>query len=186
MAESLIQFGIIGCADRRQYIAHKVHSCVSFAADPDIMGHYHPVRTLNFKDKRVATFNCPFLSNLTMDLTIMGTNGTLHLHDFVHPFRGYEASFPMNSKPRFTDINFHDLVASIKNGAKLENMLPTHSWKTQLIVDAVKASIKKGYEPVQMQGLSNFYHVLLSFIAYSSIECTYLVLCVSYCLTWNK
>ncbi|KAM7277717.1 hypothetical protein ACFE04_004851 [Oxalis oulophora] len=133
--------------------------------------------SLNFEDGKIATFYCSFLSNLTMDVTVMGTNGTLHLHDFVIPYQEHEASFTTNSKSGFTDLvtgwvpvpnehvvttelpqeacmvrEFSRLVASIKNGAKPENEWPTRSRKTQLILDAVKASIEKGFEPVEIKG----------------------------------
>ncbi|KAM7278352.1 hypothetical protein ACFE04_005486 [Oxalis oulophora] len=74
-----------------------VHSCFSFAADPDYLennirekqdldalgcGHYIPWASLNFEEGTVG-----------MDVTITGTNGTLH-----------DASFTTNSKSGFTDI----------------------------------------------------------------------------------
>ncbi|KAM7256333.1 hypothetical protein ACFE04_012074 [Oxalis oulophora] len=74
-----------------------VHSCFSFAVDPDYLennicekqdldalgwGHYIPWASLNFEEGTVG-----------MDVTITGTNGTLH-----------DASFTTNSKSRFTDI----------------------------------------------------------------------------------
>ncbi|KAG6422971.1 hypothetical protein SASPL_113354 [Salvia splendens] len=46
---------------------------------------------------------------------------------------------------------FSRLVGSIKyDGAKPEKKWPTLSRKTQLVLDAVKASIDKGYETVEI------------------------------------
>jgi len=133
--------------------------------------------TLYWEDGKVATFYCSFLSNTTMDITAFGTKGTLHVHDYVLPYEEDEASFyaatesgvdeavtkwvPQPSKHiTKTDIpqealmvnEFARLVADIKfNNAKPEKKWPTISRKTQLLVDAVKASIDRGFEPVQIQ-----------------------------------
>lgn len=48
---------------------------------------------------------------------------------------------------------FSRLVGDIKrNGQKPEKKWPTLSRKTQLILDAVKASIEKGFEPIEVVG----------------------------------
>ncbi|GAV68670.1 GFO_IDH_MocA domain-containing protein/GFO_IDH_MocA_C domain-containing protein [Cephalotus follicularis] len=131
--------------------------------------------SLLWEDGKVATFNCSFLTNLTMDITAIGTKGTLHLNDFVVPFQEHEASFTTNSKSGITEFmtgwvslpsehiitaelpqeacmvrEFARLVGSIKNGSKTEKKWPTRSRKTQLILDAVMTSIKRGYEPVEI------------------------------------
>ncbi|PIN00948.1 Dimeric dihydrodiol dehydrogenase [Handroanthus impetiginosus] len=132
--------------------------------------------SLLWEDGKVATFHCSFLANLTMDVTVVGTNGTLRLHDFIIPFEEREASFFTAIKSGFTELvtawepkpsqhtvttelpqeallvtEFSRLVGSIKyEGAKPEKKWPTLSRKTQLILDAVKASIEKGYEIVEI------------------------------------
>ncbi|KAH6778224.1 Oxidoreductase family protein [Perilla frutescens var. frutescens] len=131
---------------------------------------------LQWEDGKTATFHCSFLANLTMDLTVVGTNGTLKFQDFVIPFEEHEASFSTAVKSGFTELvtgwdpkpsehtvttdlpqealmlqEFSRLVGSIKfNGAKPEKKWPTLSRKTQLVLDAVKASIDKGYEIVEI------------------------------------
>ncbi|GAB4845212.1 hypothetical protein Ancab_038623 [Ancistrocladus abbreviatus] len=131
---------------------------------------------LVWEDGKAGTFQCSFLSNLTMDLTAIGTKGTLHITDFIIPCQENIASFSMASETRFTDLvtgwtplprehtvvadlpqevcmvkEFSALVRNIKrNGSKPEKMWPAISRKTQLILDAVKASWEKGYEPVDI------------------------------------
>ncbi|XP_047983123.1 uncharacterized oxidoreductase At4g09670 [Salvia hispanica] len=131
---------------------------------------------LQWEDGKTATFHCSFLANLTMDLTVVGTNGTLKLQDFVIPFEEHKASFSTAVKSGFTELvtgwdpkpsehtvmtdlpqevlmvkEFSRLVGSIKyDGAKPEKKWPTLSRKTQLVLDAVKASIDKGYGTVEI------------------------------------
>ncbi|CAK7346697.1 unnamed protein product [Dovyalis caffra] len=111
-----------------------------------------------------------------MDITAIGTAGTLHLNDFIVPFGEKEASFTTSSKSEFTDLvtawvpapsrhtvttdlpqeacmvtEFARLVGNIKaNGAKPDPKWPTISRKTQLILDAVKTSISEGLKPVEI------------------------------------
>lgn len=59
---------------------------------------------LNWEDGKVATFHCSFLSNLTMNVTAIGTKGTLHLQDFVIPFEEEKASFSAGTECWFTDL----------------------------------------------------------------------------------
>lgn len=133
--------------------------------------------SLYWEDGKVATFYCSFLSNLTMDITAVGTKGTLHVHDFIIPYEEKEASFYAASESSFDELvtrwasqpskhtvkhdlpqealmvsEFARLVAEIKfNNAKPEKKWPTISRKTQMVLDAVKASIERGFEPVQIQ-----------------------------------
>ncbi|XP_043719971.1 uncharacterized oxidoreductase At4g09670-like [Telopea speciosissima] len=132
--------------------------------------------SLEWEDRKTSTFYCSFLSNLTIDITVIGTKGTLHIHDFVIPHEEETASFTAASKSGFkefatgwdplpsqcvvaTDIpqdasmvrEFSRLVKSIKEGgSKPENKWPSISRKTQLVLDKVKESIEKGFEPVQV------------------------------------
>ncbi|XP_061371404.1 uncharacterized oxidoreductase At4g09670-like [Gastrolobium bilobum] len=133
--------------------------------------------SLYWEDGKVATFYCSFLSNLTMDITAVGTKGTLHVHDFIIPYEEKEASFYAASESGFDELvtkwasqpskhtintdlpqealmvrEFARLVAEIKfNHSKPEKKWPAVSRKTQLVLDAVKASIERGFEPVQIQ-----------------------------------
>ncbi|CAL5348660.1 unnamed protein product [Camellia sinensis] len=132
--------------------------------------------SLHWEDDKVATFHCSFLSNLTMDVTASGTKGTLHIRDLIIPFEDDKASFTVATESGFDELmttwvpkpsehtvttdlpqeacmvrEFSRLVAGIKgNGQSPEKKWPTYSRKTQLILDAVKASIEKGFEPVEI------------------------------------
>uniref|UniRef100_A0A2N9H085 GFO/IDH/MocA-like oxidoreductase domain-containing protein n=1 Tax=Fagus sylvatica TaxID=28930 RepID=A0A2N9H085_FAGSY len=132
--------------------------------------------SLHWDDGKIATFHCSFLSNLTMDITAIGSKGTLHVHDFVVPFQENEASFSAGSESWFNELvsawvpppskhtittdlaqevlmvsEFAGLVETIKvKGLKPGNKWPTISRKTQLVIDAVKASIERGFEPIEV------------------------------------
>ncbi|XP_060198740.1 uncharacterized oxidoreductase At4g09670-like [Lycium barbarum] len=132
--------------------------------------------SLSWEDGRVATFYCSFLTNLAMDIIASGSKGHFRVHDFVIPFQENVAPFYTEEGSRFgelctsihpepteqkvgTDLpqealmvkEFSNLVASIKGGgSKPEKKWPTISRKTQLVVDAVKASIDKGFQPVEV------------------------------------
>ncbi|KAM1105728.1 hypothetical protein ACFX15_002597 [Malus domestica] len=131
--------------------------------------------SLHWEDGKVATFHCSFLSSLTMDITAVGTKGTLHVDGFVIPHEEKEAAFSAASQSGFdefvtcwvpspsrhivtTDLpqevlmvrEFARLVGAIKNGAKPEKKWPTLSRKTQIVLDAVKASIAKGFESIDI------------------------------------
>ncbi|KAL8162590.1 hypothetical protein V2J09_014079 [Rumex salicifolius] len=132
--------------------------------------------SLHWEDGRVATFSCSFLAYSTMDITAVGTNGTLHVNDFVIPRDENVVSFSTASetslkdlgtkwthKPSehsvFTDLpqeafmvkEFSALVRNVKrNGSKPEMKWAILSRKTQTVIDAVKASIDKGYQPVEV------------------------------------
>ncbi|KAE8727808.1 Cytochrome P450, family 78, subfamily A, polypeptide 7 [Hibiscus syriacus] len=170
-----------------------VNSCLSLFTDPDFLKNDIRVKpdlnalgalrvilecgaSLLWEDGKTATFHCSFLESLTMNITAIGTFGTLHLTDFVIPYQEHEASYIASAKPGFNDLvtgwtpcpsehsvttdlpqevrmvrEFAKLVQDIKkNGAKPDKKWPTFSRKTQLVLDAVKASIEKGFEPVEI------------------------------------
>ncbi|XP_020586746.1 uncharacterized oxidoreductase At4g09670-like [Phalaenopsis equestris] len=132
--------------------------------------------SLHWEDGRVATFHCSFLANLTMDLTIIGSKGTLHLNDFIIPFEESSANITFASDSLLNDAvtawatlsqkhvvstdlpqealmvtEFSRLVSEIKeSGSKPDYKWPTISRKTQVVLDAVKASIDSGSKPVQI------------------------------------
>ncbi|XAR62223.1 D-xylose 1-dehydrogenase (NADP(+)) [Bertholletia excelsa] len=132
--------------------------------------------SLHWEDGKTATFHCSFLANLTMNLTAVGTKGTLHLRDFIIPFEEKKASFSTSTESGFQELvtgwaslpsehiimtdlpqeacmvrEFSNLVKGIKEkGLKPEKKWPTISRKTQLILDAVKTSIENGFEPVEV------------------------------------
>nr|XP_027092075.1 uncharacterized oxidoreductase At4g09670-like [Coffea arabica] len=132
--------------------------------------------SLYWEDGKVATFHCSFLSTLTTDVTAVGTKGYLRLHDFVIPDEEDKASFFTRENPGFAELQrgvvadrnehvvatdlpqevkmvmeFSRLVGIIKaEGGKPEKIWPTFSRKTQLVLDAVKTSIEKGFESVEL------------------------------------
>lgn len=132
--------------------------------------------SLVWEDGKVATFHCSFLSHLTMEVSVVGTRGTLHLSDFVIPFEEGSAPFTFASNSGFTELvtgwqplpskhvvntdlpqeacmvaEFSRLVRGIKDSAsKPGQQWPDVTRKTQLVLDAVKASIDEGFEPVEI------------------------------------
>ncbi|XP_059658691.1 uncharacterized oxidoreductase At4g09670-like [Cornus florida] len=134
--------------------------------------------SLRWEDGRVATFYCSFLTNLSMDITALGTKGYLRVHDFVVPFQENVGPFFVASNSKFgeralgcepipvehivtTDLpqealmvtEFATLVNGIKSkGLKPEKKWPTLSRKTQLVL---VQSIE--HHPMQLHGvLSGF------------------------------
>lgn len=132
--------------------------------------------SLLLSDGEVATFYCSFLSNLTMEVSLLGANGFFRVHDFVIPFREDVGAFYVNANTKFAPMSigiepepaervvradlpqealmvkeFSSLVTKIREaGAETEKKWPTISRKTQLVVDAVKASIDKGFVAVEV------------------------------------
>ncbi|KAG9451200.1 hypothetical protein H6P81_011165 [Aristolochia fimbriata] len=126
--------------------------------------------SLLWEDGKVATFQCGFLSNLSMDITVIGKNGTLHLNDFVIPFTEKSASFSLAMESGFTELvtgwlpipSQHVVTTELPQEALMvkefsrlvstgvDKKWPARSRKTQLVIDAVKASIDKGCEPVDV------------------------------------
>ncbi|XP_058779093.1 uncharacterized oxidoreductase At4g09670-like [Vicia villosa] len=133
--------------------------------------------SLLWEDNRIATFFCSFFSNITMDITAIGTKGSLRVHDYVIPNEENDALFRTSSNSDFDHLSigwspkpkeiivksdipqealmvkeFANLVGEIKLGnSKVENKWGIISRKTQVVIDAVKASIDNDLEPVQIQ-----------------------------------
>uniref|UniRef100_A0A0E0GN37 Uncharacterized protein n=1 Tax=Oryza nivara TaxID=4536 RepID=A0A0E0GN37_ORYNI len=133
--------------------------------------------TLYWADGKIATFNCSFLTNLTMDMTIVGTNGTLHVTDFVIPYEEKYAAFNMASKSKFAELHigwdplpskhvvstdlpqealmvqeFSRLVQNIRDaGGKPEGKWPAITRKTQVVMDAEAhlAKLEKTFSRLQ-------------------------------------
>ncbi|KAH7833388.1 hypothetical protein Vadar_005802 [Vaccinium darrowii] len=123
-----------------------------------------------------ADFELPKTVSALRGPVLNEAGGTLHFHDFVIPFEEEKASFTVGTETLFKELlmgwipkpcehtvitdlpqeacmvmEFARLVAGIKgNRHKPEEKWPTFSRKTQLIMDAVKASINKGFEPVEV------------------------------------
>ncbi|CAA6675131.1 unnamed protein product [Spirodela intermedia] len=120
--------------------------------------------SLVWKDGQTATFHCSFLANMTIELTAVGSAGTLHAGDFVIPAEERSAAFSFSSCAEFSDLHTswgplpsrHVVSSGLPQEAQMVaefSRLPEKKWpditrKTQLVVDAVKASIERGFEPV--------------------------------------
>ncbi|XP_019153424.1 PREDICTED: uncharacterized oxidoreductase At4g09670-like [Ipomoea nil] len=118
--------------------------------------------SLKWKDGRVATFYCSSLADMAMDIFAYGTAGKLRVHDFVTPF-------PEQSAPSFYTFESYRLIEHGVNSELPQDALmvmefcnlagsgssPEKKWavvsrKTQLVVDAIMASIHKGFETIEV------------------------------------
>ncbi|MED6143282.1 hypothetical protein PIB30_004785 [Stylosanthes scabra] len=121
-----------------------------------------------------AIIHCSFLSHTSMDLAISASNGSLHVKDFIIPFREDIASFDFTFGAKFVDLHigwnvkpeqvnvpnllpqealmvqhFATLVAGIRDCASSpDNKWPEITRKTQVVVDAVNKSLDLGCKPV--------------------------------------
>lgn len=129
------------------------------------------------KEEVIATFFCSFLAHETMDLAISGSNGSLHLEDFIIPYEETSASFKYTSGAKFVDLHIGWNVkpeevrvdtsglpqearmvqefARLIQGIKYSGCLPDQKWAdvsrmTQLVLDAVVRSIDHDFEPVHV------------------------------------
>lgn len=124
----------------------------------------------------VATFYCSFIAHETMALAVCGSNGTLHVEDFIIPYEENSAAFSFTSGAKFVDLHigwnvkpqevqvvtqlpqeammiqeFSRLVRGIKDlGLQPDTKWAQTSRITQLVLDAVKNSIDSDYKAVQM------------------------------------
>ncbi|KAL0661341.1 hypothetical protein Bca4012_098178 [Brassica carinata] len=131
--------------------------------------------SLSWEDGRTASIYCSFLANVGMEITAVGTNGTLCVQDFVIPFEETQATFTTCLKSGFNDPwvsrptehsvkteipqeacmvrEFARLVGEIKNkGAKADGFWPNISRNTQLVVDAIKESVDKNCQQISLSG----------------------------------
>ncbi|KAF7036214.1 hypothetical protein CFC21_046944 [Triticum aestivum] len=177
--------GVLG--DIGWYCIRGILWAVDYELPKNVVALHHPVKnqagvllacgaSLYWADGKVATFHCSFLTNLTMDLTVVGTNGTIHVTDLVIPYEEKSAPFSVASKTNFAELStgwdphpskhvvttdlpqeglmvqeFCRLVQGIRDaGVKPEGKWPGITRKTQIVVDAVKASIDNGFESVDV------------------------------------
>jgi predicted dehydrogenase len=127
-------------------------------------------------NQTVANIHCSFLSHTSMDLAICGSNGSMHLKDFIIPYNETSAKFDFTFGAKFVDLHigwnvrpeevhvanklpqealmvqeFSRLVASIRDcGSHPSSKWPEISRKTQLVVDAVNKSLELGCKPVAL------------------------------------
>lgn len=131
--------------------------------------------SLLWEDGMLATFHCSFLCHESMDVNLYGTQGSLHLTDFIIPFEESSASFSFSSGSKFTELHlgwnkkpekvcvqlqlpqealmiqeFARLSGNIRVGGRPDTKWPNISRKTQLVLDAVKRSIDLGFKPVEL------------------------------------
>jgi len=132
--------------------------------------------TFMWEDGRLATYHASFLSHATMNLTVQGTRGTLHVEDFCIPFEETNASFKfisdMKPKPLFLGWenrpDEHKVIAevpqevamieelsrivkNIRDGeGKIDPFWPSITRKTQVLVNAVMESIHSNFDIVNI------------------------------------
>jgi hypothetical protein len=111
-----------------------------------------------------------------MDLAICGSNGSMHLKDFIIPYNETSAKFEFAFGAKFVDLHigwnvrpeevhvanklpqealmvqeFARLVASIRDcGSHPSSKWLEISRKTQVVVDAVNKSLELGCKPVSL------------------------------------
>ncbi|GFZ09579.1 NAD(P)-binding Rossmann-fold superfamily protein [Actinidia rufa] len=124
----------------------------------------------------VATFHCSFLSHVSMDLALRGSNGSVHLEDFIIPYEESCAFFDFTSGAKFADLHigwnvkpervevsstlpqealmvqeFGRLVKGVRDcGRSPDEKWPEISRMTQLVLDAVNKSIDLGFVPISL------------------------------------
>ncbi|XP_051139520.1 uncharacterized oxidoreductase At4g09670-like [Andrographis paniculata] len=133
--------------------------------------------SLQYPDNKMTTFYCSFLANLTMEVNFLGTDGYIRFNDFVIPFEEKVTHFYEHANTRFGELatsieplptkhvvrsdlpqevlmvkEFSNLVQKIdRGGEKSEKKWEIISRKTQLVMDAVKTSIDKGFVAVEVE-----------------------------------
>ncbi|CAL5417693.1 unnamed protein product [Camellia sinensis] len=101
--------------------------------------------SLNWADGKVATFHCSFLTKLAMEPLIGESEAKFYAASDEHTVT---TDLPQEAL-MVTELAC--LVKGIRgNGLKPEKKWPTMSRKTQLVVDAVNASIERGFEAVEV------------------------------------
>ncbi|XP_019153421.1 PREDICTED: uncharacterized oxidoreductase At4g09670-like [Ipomoea nil] len=117
--------------------------------------------SMKWKDGRVATFYCSFLAIFSTDICAYGTKGKLRVHDFVIPFAPQSAPFYTFESYRLIE---HGVAAELPQDVLMvmefcnlagSGRAPEKKWavisrKTQLVVDAVNASIHNGFETIEV------------------------------------
>ncbi|XP_015868522.3 uncharacterized oxidoreductase At4g09670 [Ziziphus jujuba] len=132
--------------------------------------------SFHWEDNTVAIIHCSFLSESSMDLAVSGSNGNLHLADFIIPFREDSASFEFVSGAKYSELQIgwtakpEELIvdsklpqevlmveelAGLVEGIRDYGNSPNGKWpeisrKTQLVLDAVMKSIDLGCKPVNL------------------------------------
>ncbi|ESQ28633.1 hypothetical protein EUTSA_v10018755mg [Eutrema salsugineum] len=126
--------------------------------------------SLQFGSTANAIIYCSFLSQLSTDLAISGSKGSIQMNDYVIPYKEDTAWFEYTSGAKFVDMHigwnmkpekvtvdcggteesqeamllreFVRLVQGIKRGeSEADRRWPEISRKTQLVIDAVKKSV---------------------------------------------
>ncbi|KAF4379551.1 hypothetical protein F8388_023568 [Cannabis sativa] len=123
-----------------------------------------------------ATIHCSFFSNTSMDLTISGSNATIHTNDFIIPYQEDSASFELSCGAMFVDLHIGwnavpeevsvdcelpqealmvEEFSRLVRGVVYDGVQPNCKWpeisrKTQLVLDGVKRSIDSGCKLVQL------------------------------------
>ncbi|XAR48616.1 D-xylose 1-dehydrogenase (NADP(+)) [Bertholletia excelsa] len=134
-----------------------------------------PKRVTALQKPEFNEAGCSFLTNLNLDIAALGAQGNLRVHDLSYHFKRTRPRSKWFLHPGSWNLpgigpalgdhkvkmdlpqeglmvrEFARLVVGIKgSGSELEKKRPTISWKTQLVVHAVNASIERKFEPVEL------------------------------------
>lgn len=115
----------------------------------------------------IATFHCSFLAGVSMDLEIIGSNGSVRVKDLAIPMDEDAASIEFTPRAKFAELHigwdtkpekvtvttelpqealmireFTDSVRRTED--TVESRWPEISRKTQLVLDSIKRSIENG------------------------------------------
>ena len=114
-----------------------------------------------------ASFYCSFVAPNQRWVNVTGTQGSLRMDDFIHPFNSHEPAYQLNdvttavkicdcagphdqSISKAQDVNmFRNFARQVFSG-RLNEDWPQWAMKTQLVQDACLASALKGGQPVKL------------------------------------
>ncbi|KAI4380208.1 hypothetical protein MLD38_006426 [Melastoma candidum] len=133
--------------------------------------------SLYWSDGKVATFHCSFLNHMAFEVTAFGTTGIIRVSDIITPFQDKYATFYSSSVSDFAEVepgqwapapkehrvdaDVPQEVVMVSEFARLVSGIntrvskPDEEWvnisrKTQLVLDAVKDSLMKNYQSVEI------------------------------------
>lgn len=127
-------------------------------------------------ETRTAIFHCSFFANVSMELAVTGSKGSVHLDDYIIPIKENSAGFEFVSGAKFANLhigwNKKPTVVEVHNNLPQEALMveefsklvkgirdsgdaPDTKWKeisrkTQLVLDAVRKSNELGFKPVAL------------------------------------
>ncbi|KAL4577856.1 hypothetical protein LXL04_013971 [Taraxacum kok-saghyz] len=126
------------------------------------------------QEETTAIFYCSFLSHETMDVMVLGSKGSFHVEDLIIPYEETSATFKCSSGASFADLhigwNKAEEEVRVQNELPQEALMveefsrlvkeikyyknkPDTKWAgisrtSQVVLDAVKASLDSGFKTV--------------------------------------